>query len=203
MSDASAFIFSQAPIYAWVVLPILIFLARILDVSVGTVRLILVSRKLKYLAPIAGFFEVLIWIIAMGQIMRNLANPLCYVAYAGGFATGNFVGILIAEKLSLGMVLVRIITPKQADGLIECLRQRRYGVTCVNGEGAVGPVELVFTIVPRREVAVVVELVKQFNPQAFYSIEEVDFVERGVFPVKRQWHQFSLLGLLRPFRKDK
>jgi len=203
MADTLAFVFPQTQVYAWIVLPVLIFLARIMDVSVGTVRLILVSRRLKYLAPIAGFFEVLIWIIAMGQIMRNLANPICYIAYAGGFATGNFIGILIAEKLSLGMVLVRIITPKQTDSLVECLRKRRYGVTCINGEGAVGPVEVVFTIVPRREVVTVVELVKKSNPQAFYSIEEVDFVERGVFPLKRQWHQFSFLGLMRPFRKGK
>ncbi len=203
MSDVSAFIFPHSPVYAWVILPILIFLARITDVSVGTVRLILVSRRLKYLAPIAGFFEVLIWIIAMGQIMQNLANPICYVAYAGGFATGNFVGILIAERLSLGTVLVRIITPKETDGLIERLRERRYGVTSLDGQGANGPVEVVFTIVPRREAPVVVELLKEFNPQAFYSIEEVDSVERGVFPVRRPWHQLSCLGMVRPFRKAK
>jgi uncharacterized protein YebE (UPF0316 family) len=203
MSEISAFIFPQSPIYTWVILPILIFLARITDVSVGTVRLILVSRRHKYLAPIAGFFEVLIWIIAIGQIMRNLANPLCYVAYAGGFATGNFVGILIAEKLSLGTVLIRIITPKETGDLIECLRRRRYGVTSLDGEGANGPVEIVFTIVPRREAPAVVEFVKQFHPQAFYSIEEVDSVARGVFPARRPWHQLSFLELLRPFRKGK
>jgi uncharacterized protein YebE (UPF0316 family) len=203
MTETIVALSSHSQIFAWVVLPILIFLARIADVSLGTVRLILVSRRLKYLAPIAGFFEVLIWIIAMGQIVRNLTNPVCYLAYAGGFAAGNFIGILVAEKMSLGMVLIRIIIPKQADGLIERLRERRYGVTCLDGEGANGPVEIVFTIVPRREVASVVELVKMSNPQAFYSIEEVDFVERGVFPMQRQWRQPSFLGMLRPFRKGK
>jgi len=190
-------------VFAWVVLPILIFLSRIADVSIGTVRLILVSRRLKYLAPLAGFFEVLIWILAIGQIMQHLTNPLCYIAYAGGFATGNFVGILMAEKLSLGMVLIRIITPQQADSLVECLCGRHYGITRLDGQGANGPVEVVFTIVPRREAAAVVELVKKFNPQAFYSVEEVDSVARGVFPVHRQWPQFSFLGLVRPFRKDR
>jgi uncharacterized protein YebE (UPF0316 family) len=185
-------------VFAWVILPILIFLARIVDVSLGTVRVILVSRRLKYLAPLAGFFEVLIWIVAIGQIMRNLANPLCYLAYAGGFAAGNFIGILIAEKLSLGVVLIRIITPLPADALAERLRDRRYGITRIHGQGANGPVEVVFTIVPRREVATVVGLVKKFNPQAFYSIEEVDSVERGVFPTDRPWYQFSLSG---PFRR--
>ena len=194
---------SHSYLFAWVILPILIFLSRIADVSIGTVRVILVSRRLKYLAPVAGFFEVLIWILVIGQIMQNLSSPVCYVAYAGGFATGNFIGILIAEKLSIGMVLVRVIFPKQANGLIDRLRERRYGVTSIDGQGADGPVQIVFTIVPRREVQTVVDLVKESNPEAFYSVEEVDFVERGVFPLRQTWHDLSFLELLRPFRKGK
>ena len=194
---------SSSYLYAWVILPVLIFLARILDVSLGTVRVIFVSRRLKYLAPVVGFFEVMIWILVIGQIMKNLSSPVCYVAYAGGFATGNFIGILIAERLSLGMVLVRVIFSQPANGLIDRLRERRYGVTSLGGQGATGPVQVVFTIVPRREVEAVVDLVKQSHPEAFYSVEEVDFVERGVFPLRRQWHQVSFLELLRPFRKSK
>jgi uncharacterized protein YebE (UPF0316 family) len=203
MIGTSVLLSGHPQIFAWVVLPVLIFLARIADVSLGTVRLILVSRRLKYLAPLAGFFEVLIWIVAIGQIMRNLTNPICYLAYAGGYATGNFVGILIAEKLSLGTVIIRIITARRADHLVECLRNGHYGVTRLDAQGANGPVEVVFTIVPRREATAVVELVKKFNPQAFYSIEEVDSVARGVFPTHRQWHQLACLGFLRPFRKDR
>jgi uncharacterized protein YebE (UPF0316 family) len=198
-----AFLFPSTPLFSWVVLPLLIFLARITDVSLGTIRLIFVSRGFKYLAPIAGFFEVLIWILVIGQIMQNLANPICYIAYAGGFATGNFVGLLIAEKLSLGNVIIRVITQAPPADLIERFRQRQYGVTVMNGHGANGPVQIVFTIVPRREVGTVIGLVKTFNPQAFYSIEDVDSVERGVFPVQRPWRQSSLLNLLRPFRKGK
>jgi uncharacterized protein YebE (UPF0316 family) len=194
---------AETPIYAWVILPLLIFLARIVDVTLGTVRLVFVSRGFKYLAPVVGFFEILIWILAIGQIMKNLSNPACYVAYAGGFATGNFVGILIAEKLSLGTVLIRVITQKEAHSLLERLREEDYGVTSVEGQGAGGPVQIVFTIVPRREVEAVIALVKRFNPQAFYSIEEVDFVERGVFPARRNWHEIRFLRLLRPFRKGK
>jgi uncharacterized protein YebE (UPF0316 family) len=196
-----AFVSPHSPFFTWVILPLLIFLSRIADVPLGTVRLIFVSRGMKYVAPVVGFFEVLIWILVIGQIMQHLSNPLCYIAYAAGFATGNFIGILVAEKLSLGMVLVRVITPKEVGGLVECLKQKRYGVTCVEGQGVQGPVEMVFTIVPRRDVSAVVELVKGFNPHAFYSIEEVDFVERGVFPIRKAWHQFSFLGMVRPFRR--
>ncbi len=198
-----ASISSQSYLFTWVVLPILIFLSRIADVSIGTVRVILVTMRLKYLAPLAGFFEVLIWILVMSQIMQNLTSPICYVAYAGGFATGNFVGIMIAEKLSIGMVLVRVILPVRADGLIDRLRERRYGVTCLDGQGATGPVQMVFTIVPRREIQAVIDLVKESHPGAFYSVEEVDFVERGVFPLRRRWNQVFFLDLLRPFRKGK
>ncbi|MHC4654442.1 MAG: DUF2179 domain-containing protein [Planctomycetota bacterium] len=189
--------------YTWLVIPFMIFIARVVDVSMGTVRVIFVSRGLKYLAPIVGFFEILIWLLAIGQIMKNLSNPICYVAYAGGFAIGNYVGIRVAEKLSLGVVLIRVVTKKDALSLVECLKSENYGVTSVDGHGTSGEVKVVFTIVPRRELKKVVELVKKFNPNAFYSLEEVGFVEKGIFPVRRSWHNFSLLRLLRPFRKGK
>jgi uncharacterized protein YebE (UPF0316 family) len=101
-------------LYAWVVLPILIFLARICDVSLGTVRLIFVSRGYKHLAPLVGFFEVLIWIIAISQILGHLSTPTCYLGYAAGYAAGNHVGIVLAETLFLGVVLMRVITQKGA-----------------------------------------------------------------------------------------
>jgi len=189
--------------YTWFVLPALIFIARVIDVSMGTVRVIFVSRGLKYLAPAIGFFEILIWLLAIGQIMRNLSNPICYIAYAGGFAMGNYVGICIAEKLSLGVVLIRVVTKKDALPLVEHLRSQNYGVTSVDGHGTSGEVKVVFTIVHRREVPSVVDSIKKFNPKAFYSIEEVGFVEKGVFPSRKRWPNYSLLKLFRLFRKGK
>ncbi len=189
--------------YTWFILPALIFCARIIDVSMGTVRVIFVSRGLKYLAPVVGFFEILIWLLAIGQIMKNLSNPACYIAYAGGFAMGNFVGIHIAEKLSLGLVMIRVITKNDAAPLVDFLKAENYGVTSIDGHGTSGQVKVVFTIVPRREVRSVVDLIKKFNPNAFYSIEEVGLVERGIFPVRKSWREFNLLGLFRPFRKGK
>jgi len=203
MGDTSFF---SSVLYPWVILPLLIFVARIVDVSIGTVRLIFVSRGLKYLAPVAGFFEVLVWILALGQIMQNLSNPACYIGYAGGFAMGNFVGIWIAEKLSLGVVMVRVITEKEAGALIASLKAENYGVTSVDGYGTVGRVKVIFTIVPRREVEKVVELIEKFNPKAFYTVEEVDSVEKGVFPVKTSGNTvrwMGRLGSLWPIRKGK
>jgi len=185
--------------FAWILLPLLIFIARVADVSLGTVRVIFITRGLKYLAPIVGFFEILIWLLAIGQIMRNLSNPLCYIAYASGFATGNYFGILIAEKLSLGVVLIRVITSKEASELLEYLKSADYGVTSVDAQGSAGKVQVVFTIVPRREVNQVVNLIKQFNPKAFYTIEEVGFVEEGIFPARKNW----LSSVFRSLQKGK
>jgi len=199
--DNTWFFYSE--FYTWFVLPFLIFIARIADVSIGTVRLIFVSRGFKYLAPIVGFFEVLIWLLAIGQIMKNLTNPACYIGYAGGFAMGNYVGMLISEKLSLGVVLIRVITAKDALPLVKHLKSKNYGVTSVDGHGTSGQVQVVFTIVPRREIPSVVDSIKKFNPQAFYSIEEVGFVEKGVFPAKKRWPNYGLSKLFRPFRKGK
>ena len=189
--------------YTWLILPFLIFIARVIDVTLGTVRVIFVSKGLKYLAPVVGFFEILIWLLAIGQIMKNLSNPICYIAYAGGFAMGNYVGIIIAERLSLGVVLLRVITQKDAVELVQSLSSAKYGVTSVDGEGAQGKVNIIFTIVPRKEVKKIVEIVKRFNPLAFYSIEEVGFVERGIFPVRKSQRIDGFNTLFRPFRKGK
>jgi len=163
-------------------IPLLIFLARILDVSIGTLRIIFVSRGMKYVAPIFGFLEVLIWLIALGEIMKNLTNPVNYVAYAGGFATGNFVGIYLAGKLSMGMVCVRIITPENADKLLDQFKAEQIGYTVVEAKGSTGEVQLIFTIIKRKDLKYIYELIHKFTPKAFISIEEVQDVEKGIFP---------------------
>lgn len=189
--------------FSWLVLPFLIFIARLSDVTLGTIRLIFVSRRMKVLAPVVGFFEVLIWLIAIGQILQHLANPLCYIAYAGGFAAGNYIGILLTEKMSLGMVVIRIITEKDASPLVEKMRSRQFGVTVVDGRGAQGKVQVIFTVVKRSHIEEVEQLIHQFNPKAFYSIDEIGDVERGIFPVKKTRWNVEWLRTLRPFRKGK
>jgi uncharacterized protein YebE (UPF0316 family) len=196
MSD---FLLLNSEFFTWFLLPVLIFIARVADVSLGTVRVIFIARGLKYFAPLVGFFEIIIWLMAIGQIMQNLSSPLCYIAYAGGFATGNYVGMRIAEKLSLGVVLIRTITSKDASELLEYLKTAEYGVTSVDAQGSAGKVQVVFTIVRRREVAGVVNLIKQFNPKAFYTIEEVGFVKEGIFPARKT----LLCNVFRFWRKGK
>ncbi len=178
--NTSAFI--ESPVFSWVVLPLLIFIARVLDVSLGTVRIILISRGKKYLSPFLGFVEVMIWLLAIRQIIFNLSNWACYFAFAGGFAMGNFVGIYIEEKIAMGTQVIRIITRMEATDLIGSLQQKGYGVTVVDAMGTTGKVNVIFTIINRRDQDKVIELIKKFNPKAFYSVEDIRSVKEGVFP---------------------
>lgn len=178
-----AWLSPDADVFRWVVLPALIFLARLLDVSLGTMRIISVARGRRLLAPALGFVEVIIWLAAMGQIVRNLTNPLYYVAYGAGFAAGNFVGILLEERLALGSLIVRVITQRDAGELVALLREKGYGVTTVNAQGAKGPVQLVFSVIRRRDVQAFLETLQAAHPKAFYSVEEVRSVAQGIFPM--------------------
>ena len=176
-------IFSSG-IFTWVVLPVLIFLARICDVSLGTIRVIFVSRGYRHLAPILGFFEISIWLFAIGQIMRDINDISIYIAYAAGFATGTYVGITLEEKLSLGTVLVRVVTGRDSTDLTGALKGEGYGITTHSADGAQGPVTIVFTVVKRQDLPHVVGIIKQFNPHAFYSVEDVRHASEGVFPAR-------------------
>lgn len=167
-------------------LPLLIFLSRILDQSIGTMRLIFVSKGFRYIGPILGFFEVIIWLLAITQVLQHLNNPLSYIAYGAGFAMGNYIGIRLEEKLSIGTVLLRIVPKRDTTPLIMHLREEGFGVTAANAEGASGPVKIVFTIMKRKRVAEAIRIVNQYNPNAFYTIEEVKAVKEGYFGIHRK-----------------
>jgi len=173
--------FVNSPVFTWAIIPLLICLARIIDVSLGTLRIILVSRGMKVIAPILGFFEILIWLLALGQIMQNLTNIANYFAYALGFAIGNYIGIVLEQKLAMGKVVVRVITRRNASELIAFLRNEDINVTVVDAEGSSGPVHLLFTVIRRSQLPFVTIHVKRFNPKAFYTVEDVRFVSGGIF----------------------
>ena len=189
--------------FSLIILPILIFLARIVDVTFGTIRIIFVSRGLKWLAPIFGFFEIMIWLFAIGQVFSNLTNITYYVAYAGGFACGNFVGIWIEEKIAIGTLVVQIITRKDGTELIEFLKTGGFGVTSIDAEGATGKVKVIYTIIKRRDLQQVVEIIKRFNPKAFYSIEEVRSAGEGIFPAGKQGLMYNFPDFFRLTRPGK
>ena len=168
----------------WVLLPILIFLARVSDVSIGTLRIIFVSRGYKLLAPLLGFFEIMIWLLAIGQIMHNLDNFVCLFAYAGGFSFGNLAGIWIENKLAVGKVLVRIITEKGASELVESLRIYGFGATNITAEGSRGPVNVIYSVINRSDIGKVHHLINRLNPRSFYTVEDIRELAHGIFPEK-------------------
>lgn len=201
MTDTA--IVEQFDYWAWVVMPLLIFSSRIIDVTIGTARVIFVSRGYKAMAAAAGFFEVLIWLLAIGQIMKNLSNPICYIAYAGGFSLGNYIGIVLTEKMSLGTVMVQVMTNRDASALVAALKESEYGVTTVQAQGAFQPVKLVFTIVPRTHLSNVLAIIQTHNPKSFYSIHEIGSMAKGFIPTRKRIGDIRINRLFKPFRKGK
>jgi uncharacterized protein YebE (UPF0316 family) len=171
------------------ILPMVIFVAETCVVTISTVRIIAVARGLKALAAGLSFFEITMWLFAIGQVMTNLTNPACFIAFAGGFVLGNYLGITLEEKMALGSLVVRVITRRDASVLIDALRQAEYGVTSIDAQGATGPVQIVFTVVKRRELDKVVALIKRFDAKAFYSVDDLHSCAAGVFPLARGRHR--------------
>ncbi len=169
--------------FAYIVLPLLIFFARIMDVSLGTIRILFIARGIQTLAAFLGFFEVFIWLVVISNLMNNLTSPFYFVFYAAGFAAGNYVGITIERHLYVGKVALRVITRDKADELLKFFRKEGLGITSVDAEGATGPVKILYSIIERRDLKSVIDQVEQFNPKAFYSMEDVRKVSEGTFPM--------------------
>lgn len=186
---------SETDLYTWIILPLLIFVARVIDVGLGTLRIIFTARGKRQLAPLLGFVEVFIWVAVISQMVRGVNHVVAYLAYAAGFAAGNYVGMWIENRLALGTVVLRIILPHEGDELADALHQAGYGVTRVDGQGANGPVKLIYNIVRRKDLPGVLEIIHQTAPKAFIAIEEVRSTEQGIFPHSEK--------LLLPVRKGK
>jgi uncharacterized protein YebE (UPF0316 family) len=190
--------FFDSDVFRWVVLPLLIFLARIFDVTIGTLRIMFLSRGNHVAAPLFGFFEVLVWLLAIGQIMKNLDNVFCYLAYAGGFAMGNFIGMQIEQKLAYGKMVLRVITRHDATELTSALRGEGFGVTCVDAQGVTGPVSIIFMVVDRTHLDMALKLVNAHNPNAFYTLEDTRLTEAGTFPKRKSFIRRELEKLPKP-----
>jgi len=161
-------------IFSFLLLPILIFVARIADVSINTIRIIYVLGGRRWTATMLGFFESFIWLMAIRQIFEHLDNWLCYVAYPAGFASGIFVGMIIEERIAYGKVIIRIITRKEVKELIAYLNSKRFRYTHVNAEGPDGHENLVFTVLERERLEELLYKLKDILPTAFYTVEKVN-----------------------------
>jgi uncharacterized protein YebE (UPF0316 family) len=176
-------------------LPVLVFFAELCVVTLSTLRIIFLSRGMKYLAPVLGFFEVTIWLFAIGKVMQNVSDPGCFLGFACGFTLGNFFGVLIEKWLALGNAVVRTITQKDITDLVTGLQAAQFGVTSLDANGARGPVKVVFTVVPRKELEAVLSLIRRFDPNAFYSVDEIQDYGSGVFPERKRLRGLIPLAL--------
>lgn len=158
---------------AWYI-PVLIFFARICDVSIGTVRTILVIAGHRWISAVLGFFEVIIWVLAVGGVIMHLTNPFALLGYAGGFSAGVLVGMFIEDRIALGYRVVRIISASREINVCERMREMGHFVTRIEGSGKSGPVEFAFMVVRRREVPKVRAQLATIDPQAFMSVGQAD-----------------------------
>lgn len=172
--------FEFLELHPWLI-PIIIFVGRICDVTMGTLRIIYVSKGEKKKAPIVGFFEVFIWVIVISQIFSNSNDMMAYVAYAGGYAAGNYVGILVENKLAIGFLLFRIYTKKSGAELTKSLNANGLGSTCLKGQGAISEVSVIETVVSRKSDKKVINIINTFDPDAFYLIEDIRSKRKGIF----------------------
>ncbi|MBY5951073.1 DUF2179 domain-containing protein [Algoriphagus sp. NF] len=179
-------------LFNYFIMPALIFIARVGDVSINTLRIMFMMNGKKNVAPILGFFEALIWLLAIGQIFQNIDNPVSYIAYAGGFGMGTYVGMRFDEKLALGRVLVRVITPKPLPELIEYMKERDYRFTSVGAEGRYGKVNLLFTVMKRDSLQTFVDKVKSIDEKAFYTIESVKRISEDDLNVMEDKPRFKI-----------
>jgi uncharacterized protein YebE (UPF0316 family) len=167
--------------------PILIFFMRIADVSLATVRMLMIVRNHRLLAPLVGFFEVLIWIFAAGVAIQHLQSPWHVLGYAGGFAAGNWAGLWLEGKLALGLAAMQVFTPSHGSEVARALRGIGHGVTEFSGKGKDGMVEVVYSVVKRKDARRAMEAVHGLDEDAFVTVGEISAIHYGwMFPKRRK-----------------
>ncbi len=159
----------------------LIFVLRVCDMSLDTLRVLVVMRGRKGAAWVLGFFQAMIFVLAISSVLKDLDNPLNILGYAAGFATGNVVGMLIEERLAIGHVQLSIVSSRFGNAIAEQLRQEGYAITEIPARGRDGMVSLLTCGVLRKNVDRVHRSVKQVDPSAFITAEDVRPVRRGLW----------------------
>lgn len=170
--------------YPWV-LPFAIFFGRICDVSLGTLRIVFVSKGEKTLAPLIGFVEVFIWIVIIAQVLSRANDLVSFLAYAGGYAVGTYIGLRIEQRLAFGFVKYRVFTVQNGLDLVNLLNKKGFGSTMVHGEGSVSEIDIVESVISRKDTKIVETIIQAFDPKAFCLVEDIRAKQLGIF-AKRQ-----------------
>lgn len=167
--------------------PVLIFGLRVVDVTLATLRMLLTMRDQRVVVPVIGFFEALIWVVAIATAIQNLQSPWHVLGYAGGFAAGTVVGLWVEGKLAMGLATIRVISRAEGEQIANALRAEGFGVTEFDGYGRQGKVELLMTLVKRRQIGDVLKIAEELDDDAFISVDEPRTIRRGwMFPTRRK-----------------
>ena len=159
---------------------LVVFLLRICDVSLGTVRTVAIVKGYIVSAVVLGFFELLIWVLAISQVISRLDESwVLAIAYAGGFAAGNAVGIVVERKLAMGISAIRLLSSHSGAEIADALRDDGYKATTFSGEGLNGPVKLVYAVAPRKFVRRMVRVAQDHDPDVFWISEPAHEGSRG------------------------
>lgn len=160
---------------------IFIFVARVLDVSMATVRMLMVVRGRRLQAAMIGFFEVMIYIVALGRVVNTLNNPVNLIVYALGFATGNFVGSLVEEKMALGNIAAQVITKLEVKDIVQDLRNQGFGVTVIEGMGKEGVKRILYLTLHRKDLSRLYKVIEGIDPDAFVIVQDARATRGGYF----------------------
>jgi len=165
----------------WIIIPIVIFISRILDVSLDTLKVVFVAQGFKKLAVLSNFLGTLVWIVIVRQVITNMENPIWLVAYALGASTGTYVGLIISDKMAIGKVSIRANIRNNPDKLIKTLRKKGFGVTVVEAHGRTTKSKLLHSVIKAKDIKKYVKTIEANNPKAFYTIENIRSANQGIF----------------------
>jgi len=158
-----------------------IFGARILDVSMSTVRMLMIVQGRRVYAAIIGFFEVIVYITALGKVVNGLSNPGNLLAYALGFACGNYIGIFIEEKIALGNLTAQVVLNGNVDEVVEELRGKGYGVTVIEGLGKTGIRKILNITLKRKDLSNLHQILNSLDNEAFITVSNTKHISGGYF----------------------
>ncbi len=156
---------------------LIIFILRTVDVGLGTVRIVLLGRGRRGVAAGLGFVESLLWVVAVSRVLSGLDDPWRMFAFAAGFAAGTYVGSLVENWLAIGQSLVRVVAPVSTDPVAPALQEGGFGATIFTGQGHEGEVRLTLSVVPRKRLREVVNLVREVNPDAFVTEDQTSWID--------------------------
>lgn len=169
---------SDQQLISYLILPVVIFLARVLDVSIATVKLMFVVNDNRKLAFCLGFIEAFVMIIALGEIIQNADNIVSYVAYALGFATGTFTGMWMENKLAHGKLFIRLMTKAEDENFYNYLRENNFRFNHISAADNDGNTDIVFILCSRKREIEIRTLIDAYYPNALYTVESVKKVNK-------------------------